>query len=43
LVDDEPEPIEVVAVATDGRLTVIEGPLNVGEPVILGLTEVKSR
>ncbi len=41
LQDGAPEPVEVLPIATDGRLTAVEGHLNPGEPVILRAVEAK--
>lgn len=41
LQDGAPEPVEVYPIATDGRLTAVEGHLNPGEPVILRAVEAK--
>lgn len=43
LVDGELEPVEVIPVATDGRLTAIDAHLNPGEVVVVRARETKGR
>ncbi len=43
LVDGELEPVEVMPLATDGRMTAIEGHLNPGEAVVVRVDDAKKR